>query len=70
MASGQTAGDDGVAPETRRTRDRLAGDWGGLRGSLDQHGIRFDLWTTGFTQGMFQGTGEDAGDLSSRADRG
>lgn len=36
------------APESLWTRDRLGGDWGGARDGLGRHGLRFDLWATGF----------------------
>jgi porin len=55
-------------PESLWTRDTLGGDWGGFRDALGQYGIRFDLWATGFYQGMFEGTGNDDWDFGGRAD--
>ena len=55
-------------PESLWTRDTLGGDWGGFRDALGQYGIRFDLWATGYYQGMFEGTGNDDWDFGGRAD--
>ena len=70
VASAQAEDDDAVAPaaEAPQSRDALGGDWGGLRDTLGEHGIRFNLWTTGFTQAMFQGTGDNGWDIGGRAD--
>jgi len=50
------------------TRDTLGGDWGGMRSTLGQQGIRFDFWATGFYQDVLQGAGNDDGDFSGRVD--
>ena len=50
------------------TRQTLGGDWGGFRGALGQHGIRFDLWATGFYQDLLEGAGNSEGDSSGRVD--
>lgn len=57
-----------VATESLATRDTLAGDWGGFRGTLGQHGVRVDLWATGFYQDRVQGNGNDDGGFSGRID--
>jgi porin len=67
-ASAQGAGDPAGAAAPLRERDRLGGDWGGARDSLAQRGVTVDLWTTGFTQAMFEGTGDNGWDIGGRAD--
>jgi porin len=67
-ASAQDGDPAESAPATPPGSDGLGGDWGGLRDSLGTRGIRFDLWTTGFTQSMFQGTGDQGWDLGGRVD--
>ena len=56
------------APESLWTRDRPGGDWGGARDALGEHGLRFDLWATGFYQDLLEGAGNDDGGFSDRAD--
>jgi porin len=56
------------ASESIWTRDTLGGDWGGARDALGQNGLRFDLWATGFYQGMFEGAGNDDWEFGGRAD--
>ena len=71
MACAQAKADDAApdaAPEVLPTRDTLFGNWGGVRDTLAQHGVRFDFWTTGFAQNLFQGTGDQGWDFGGRAD--
>ena len=41
------------------TRDKLTGDWGGLRSDLSKHGIQLDLRLTQFYQGVTNGGTDD-----------
>ena len=59
---------DAAAGESLWARDTLGGDWGGLRHALGQVGTRFDLWATGFHQGLFAGTGDDDWGTGGRVD--
>lgn len=58
------AGDD----SSLMTRRTLTGDWGGARSDLADDGVRLDLWTTGFWQGMFDGDGNKGGETGGRVD--
>jgi porin len=49
-------------------RDKLTGDWGGLRSNLVGDGLSFDLSYTSFYQGMFSGTGNDDFEFGDRVD--
>jgi porin len=62
------APNDGSSSPSQSTRDTLGGDWGGMRSALDQQGIRFNFWATGFYQDMLKGTGDDNGGFGGRAD--
>ena len=68
----QVAGQSGELPAQSdaswMTRERLTGDWGGLRTDLAGRGVTFDLSSTGFYQGMFEGTGDEDFDLGGRVD--
>jgi hypothetical protein len=59
---------DGATSQSLWTRDTLGSDWGGFRDALDQYGIRFDFWATGFYQELLEGAGNDDGDCSGRVD--
>lgn len=50
------------------SRDTLGGDWGGIRGALGQHGVRFDFSTTGFYQEMIEGRDNKDGGFGGRVD--
>jgi porin len=62
------APDDAAGGESPWTHDTLGGDWGGLRHALGQYGTRFDLWATGFHQGLFAGAGDDDWEVGGRVD--
>lgn len=68
----QVAGQNGELPAQSDsswwTRERLTGDWGGLRTDLAGRGVTLDFFSTGFYQGMFEGTGEKDFDLGGRFD--
>lgn len=49
-------------------RDRLTGDWGGLRSQLKQHGVTFDLDLTQFYQGLVSGNGSHTFEYGGRFD--
>jgi hypothetical protein len=57
-----------VAPESPWTRDTQGGDVDGLLDAHGQQGLRFDLWATGFYQGMCEGTGNEDADFSGLVD--
>ncbi|WP_213182700.1 hypothetical protein [Desulfosarcina cetonica] len=54
----QVAGRNGELPAQSDaswwSRERLTGDWGGIRTDLAGRGVTFDLSFTGFYQGMFE----------------
>lgn len=49
-------------------RKNLGGDWGGIRTTLEENGVRFYLSQTGFYQGSFEGDGDDDWRFGARAD--
>lgn len=54
--------------DTIISRDKLTGDWGGVRTKLAEDGVMIDLSYTAFYQGMFSGTGDDDFDFGDRVD--
>lgn len=50
------------------SQDKLTGDWGGARSSLEGNGVSVDLSYTTFYQGMFAGTGDHGFDFGDRID--
>ena len=50
------------------TRSRLTGDWGGLRSSLADNGLTFDLEYTPTYQGLLSGTGKDDFEYGGKLD--
>ena len=49
-------------------RKTLGGNWGGMRSSLEENGIRYNLSYTGFYQGLFEGDGNDDWRFGGRVD--
>ena len=49
-------------------RDKLTGDWGGVRSSLEEAGVKLDLEFTLFYQGLVSGSGSQSFDFGSRLD--
>lgn len=49
-------------------REKLTGDWGGIRDQLAESGVKLDIEYTGYYQGMISGTGYDGFDFGGRAD--
>jgi len=51
-----------------RTRKALTGDWWGVRSSLADNGVSFDLRYTSFYQGLAEGTGEKGYNYGGKMD--
>jgi porin len=49
-------------------RDRLTGDWGGVRSQLEEAGLTFDLELTQFYQGLLSGYGPHTFEYGGRLD--
>jgi porin len=50
------------------TRSQLTGDWGGLRSTLADRGVTFDLRYTAIQQGLVAGTGDKNSDFGGKVD--
>lgn len=60
LATSMPAFAEGAAGESIWTRDKLSGDWGGLRSDLGKHGIDMDIKLSQFYQDVTSG-GVDSG---------
>lgn len=52
--------------ETIRSRDRLTGDWGGFRTTLENYGVKLRVWSTEFFQGSVSGGAANRGSFGSK----